>query len=305
MSFIKQNSILFITSLVLFGSNGVMANGIDLPSSQIVLFRALLGSIALIVAFLVLGGRFTIQRDRKRFLFQAMSGVSLGIAWIMLYEAFVQVGVGVSYIEYYCAPIIVMMLSPVLFKERLTAPKVIGFVLIVIGTVMLCFEMIGSGGNPVGHLYGMGSAIAQACVVIFSKLSSEGNALENVSVQMVFAFVTSLVYSVMIGSIPNIGAIDDWEPILVLGALNTGMCYFVYIFSVSKLNAQTVSALGYIEPLSAIVFSAMFLGEHLSQLQVLGAAVVVLGTCVTLALESYKGKGRRRIPEPAIVETVA
>ncbi len=66
-------------------------------------------------------------------------------------------------------------------------------------------------------------------------------------------------------------------PVLILGVVNTGIgCYF-YFSSIGDLPVQTVAILGYLEPLSALIFSAAFLGETLSFVQMVGAALILGG----------------------------
>lgn len=70
---------------------------------------------------------------------------------------------------------------------------------------------------------------------------------------------------------------DDWFPILWIGLLNTGGgCYF-YFSSIGKLPVQTASICGYLEPLSAVLFAAIFLRETMLPLQATGALLIVGG----------------------------
>ena len=67
-------------------------------------------------------------------------------------------------------------------------------------------------------------------------------------------------------------------PILILGIVNTGIgCYF-YFSSIGHLPVQTVAICGYLEPLSALIFSAALLGEKLGPAQISGAALILGGT---------------------------
>ena len=66
-------------------------------------------------------------------------------------------------------------------------------------------------------------------------------------------------------------------PILVLGLVNTGIgCYF-YFSSIGDLPVQTVAICGYLEPLSAVLFSFLFLKEAMMQVQMIGAALIIGG----------------------------
>ncbi|MBR4056504.1 MAG: DMT family transporter, partial [Oscillospiraceae bacterium] len=69
-------------------------------------------------------------------------------------------------------------------------------------------------------------------------------------------------------------------PILILGLLNTGIgCYF-YFSSIGKLKVQTVAICGYLEPLSAVLFSVSFLKETMLPLQIIGAVLIIGGAMI-------------------------
>ena len=83
----------------------------------------------------------------------------------------------------------------------------------------------------------------------------------------------------------------DWLPILWINLLNTGgECYY-YSSSIGRLPVQTVAIYGYIEPLSAFLFSAVFLHEILFPLQVANALLIVGGALIG---EGVFQKNRRR-----------
>lgn len=44
----------------------------------------------------------------------------MGISWLFLFEAYRRIGVSIASLGYYCGPVIVMALAPVMFHEKLT-----------------------------------------------------------------------------------------------------------------------------------------------------------------------------------------
>ena len=71
----------------------------------------------------------------------------MGLSWMFLYEAYQQIGVSLSSLLYYCGPVIVMMLSPMLFHEKLTKPKVIGFAVVIVGVFLVNGNAMGPDKN--------------------------------------------------------------------------------------------------------------------------------------------------------------
>lgn len=273
----------YIFALLLFGSNGIVASSIHLSSYEIVLLRTLIGSLLLIALFFASKGKLTFWNHKKDFTFLAVSGIAMGTSWMFLYEAYAQVGVSVASLCYYCGPVIVMILAPLLFKEKLTFPKVIGFLAVLIGI----FFVNGYGAvaaNHFGLLCGLASAVMYAVMVIFNKKAVAITGLENSVLQLFIAFATVAVFvGCKQGFMIDIPA-ESILPIFVLGLLNTGVGCYLYFSSIGKIPVQTVAICGYLEPLSAVFFSVLFLNEKLLPIQMVGAALIIggaiFGECV-------------------------
>lgn len=278
----------YLFSLLLFGSNGVVASFIALGSLQIVLLRTLLGSILLVALFLISGGKFTFYRRKKQSLFLAISGIAMGASWMFLYEAYARIGVSIASLLYYCGPVIVMALSPLLFRERLTINKTMGFIAVVIGVVLINGNAFDSHVDLFGIACGLLSAVMYAFMVICNKKATDIAGLENAALQLAIAFLSVAAfvglkqgYAIQISTASIL-------PILILGLLNTGTgCYF-YFSSIGKLNVQTVAICGYLEPLSAVIFSIVFLKELMLPMQIAGAALIVGGAMLGEAVKKNK-----------------
>ena len=145
----KNALIKYLCALLLFGLNGIVASHIALNSYEIVFLRTMIGSALLILLFLLRKNRFHMRENKSDVLLITLSGMAMGASWMFLYEAYQRLGVSFAALLYYCGPVIVMILSPVLFQERLTKPKVAGFAIVLIGIVLDVF------------LYAMGSLAGQ------------------------------------------------------------------------------------------------------------------------------------------------
>lgn len=143
----KRSYIKHIISLLLFGSNGVIASHIGLNSSQIVLFRTLLGSLLLGVLFCAGKQKLTLHKHKRDALYITISGIAMGTSWMFLYEGFAQIGVSISSLIYYCGPVIIIALSPLLFHEKLTLHKVCGFTAVLFGLFLMNGHTMNSSGN--------------------------------------------------------------------------------------------------------------------------------------------------------------
>ena len=77
---------------------------------------------------------------------------------------------------------------------------------------------------------------------------------------------------------------------MFLGLINTGVGCYLYFSSIGGLPAQTVAVCGYLEPLSAVAFSVVLLGEVLMPIQLVGMILIIGGA----AAGELLGKGRVR-----------
>ena len=211
-----------------------------------------------------------------------LSGAALGASWIFLFRAYQTIGVGVSSLLYYCGPIIVMALSPLIFGEKLTGGKIAGFIAVACGAFLIAAQGLGGNMPIAGIVCGIASAFCYALMVIASKGAPHIEGLENSTLQVSAAFVTALVLTLITQGAPSflsagVAASIDWRAVVMLGVVNTGIGCLLYFSAVAKLPVQTVAVVGYLEPLSAVVFSAVLLGEAITPVRLMGAALIIGG----------------------------
>ncbi|MEO2556173.1 DMT family transporter, partial [Collinsella aerofaciens] len=221
--------ITYLAALLLFGSNGIIAAAIALPSSDIVLLRTFLGAFSL-VTILAITQRHKLQAPSRPREAAALilSGAALGASWIFLFRAYQTIGVGVSSLLYYCGPIIVMALSPFIFGEKLTGGKIAGFIAVACGAFLIAAQGLGGNMPIAGIVCGIASAFCYALMVIASKGAPRIEGLENSALQLSAAFVTALVLTLVTQGTPSffspgIATSIDWRAVAMLGVVNTGI----------------------------------------------------------------------------------
>src|SRR5512137_1518333 len=258
----------YIAALLLFGSNGIVASYISLPSYEIVFTRTLIGSLFLLLIFISSKQKVRFWRNKPHSLYLVISGVAMGASWMFLFEAYAQIGVSLATLAYYCGPVIVMILSPIIFKEKMTAVKLLGFLAVVLGMFCVNGQSLWQGNVSWGLVFGILSAFMYAFMVIFNKKAASITGLENPMWQLITSFITVGVFLGLKQGFSISIEPGNLAPMLILGVVNTGLgCYF-YFSSIGDLPVQTVAIWGYLEPLSALIFSAAFLGETLSFVQI-------------------------------------
>ncbi len=276
----KGAFIKYLSALLLFGLNGIVANNIELSSYEIVFLRTLIGSILLMLLFVVGKGKFHTNTYKKDTLFIVLSGIAMGTSWMFLYEAYQQIGVSLSSLLYYCGPVIVMILSPLIFKEKLTTPKIIGFLIVLIGIVLVNGNAVGDNSNTWGIFCGAMSAVMYFFMVTLNKQSRNIIGMENSVIQLMVSFLTVAVF---VGVKQGFGIkvpSDAWIWIFILGIANTGIGCYLYFSPLAKLPVQTVAVCGYLEPLSAVVFASILLNEKMTIGQIIGATCIIGGAMI-------------------------
>ena len=273
----SKNYTKFILSLIIFGSNGLVASLINLGSYEIVLLRTLIGGLFLTAILLYQRKPLAALKNKRHFIFVIMSGVSMGISWLFLYEAYNCTGVSLATLIYYCGPVLVLLISPILFKESFTTGKILGFAAVLSGMVCVNLNFLSGGGFSKGILYSLFGAVFFALMTVFNKKGSSITGIENSAISILSSCVTAAVFTAAKYGISIEIPASSIFPIIFIGIINTGFGCYLYFSSMSSLPAQTVSVCGYIEPLSALIFSALFLNETLSAFQLFGAFLIIGG----------------------------
>ena len=267
----------YIFALLLFGSNGIIASNIHLSSYEIVFWRTLIGSLLLITTFFVTRQKITFHKNGKETLFIFLSGIAMGTSWMFLYEAYNQIGVNLASLSYYCGPVIVMILSPIIFKEKLTLSKIIGFISVLFGIILVNGTVMEEKINIFGVFCGLMSAVMYALMVILNKQSQKVQGLENSVIQLITSFLTVAIFvGFKTGYNLSVSG-TDLILVIVLGLINTGIGCYLYFSSIGKLPVQTVAICGYLEPLSAVILATVILNETMLPLQIIGAMLIIGG----------------------------
>ena len=276
----SKNLILFVASMVIFGTNGLIVANISLGSAEIVLMRTFLGSLFLLAIVLV--KRSFSFADLKADLIPAtIGGAALGLNWVLLFSAYRSAGVGLSTLTYYCGPIIVLALSPVLFREKLTWNKLLAIAAVAVGMFCITGDIEPGSDVQTGILFGGGAALLYASLIVANKRVKRLSGLNCAMYELIVAFFVVLIYLLASNvKLPVIPAAEDIVWVLAIGLVNTGLAYYLYFSSLQKLPGQTVALVCYIDPLTALLVSGAFLGEKLLGVQIAGAVLILGGACL-------------------------
>ena len=217
----------------------------------------------------------------------------MGINWILLFEAYNYTTVAVATLCYYMQPTIVMLLSPLIFREKLTGKKVLCAVIAVGGMILVSgvtgAQSTGKEGMR-GILLGLGAALFYSIVIIMNKKAPGLEAYRKTTVQLFSAGVVMIPYLLLTGG-KGEGPFTPATVLLlaVVGLVHTGVAYVLYFGSMDGLRTQSIAIFSYIDPVSALIFSAVFLREPLTPMNLIGA-LMIIGSAVVSEWRSTEGK---------------
>lgn len=282
----RRSMMSLVLSMVIFGTIGIFRRYIPFPSGLIAMARGLIGMLFLLAYTRMRGIRLSADAVRKGGWKLILSGACLGFNWILLFEAYRYTSVAVATLCYYMAPILIILVSPLLFQEKLTGRKIICVAIALCGMVLVS-GITEAGGvqaqessRTTGILLGLGAAVLYASVVLLNKAMPAVEAYPKTIVQLGTAAVTLLPYTLLTETVPS--EAFSWLSLgmlLLVGIVHTGVAYALYFGSVTGLKAQTAALLSYLDPVMAILLSALLLAEKLSVPGVVGA-LMVLGAAV-------------------------
>ena len=269
--------LMLVASMTIFGTLGLFVRNISVSSGELALYRAVLAALLLTGFFVLSKQHIPLSKVKKEIPLLLASGVAMGINWILLFQAYKYTTVSAATLSYYFAPVIVTVVCPFLFSEKLTVKQIICFIMSTVGLVLI----IGIGdvhgdSNIIGILFGLGAAVFYATVILLNKFIKKVEGIHRTFLQFIAAIITLTPYvlctsGITLGSLNNIG----WINLLIVGLVHTGITYCMYFSSLKELPGQKVAILSYIDPLVAVLISVTVLGETMTMSQVIGGMLIL------------------------------
>ncbi len=265
-------------SMVIFGTLGPFTRQIAVSSGELALYRAVL-------AVLLIGGYLLVSREKRNvaavkreLLLLIVSGMAMGVNWVLLFEAYRYTTISLATLSYYFAPVIVTVACPVFFREKLTKKQLLCFVMATAGLVLIIGVegVSGNGTDGIGILYGLAAAGFYASVILMNKAIKKVAGIHRTLIQLLGAVLILLPYTMLTQPIrfPQLD-LTGWICMAVVGLIHTGVNYCLYFSSLKDLKGQSAAVLSYIDPLVAVLISFFVLGEGITVPQLIGGAMIL------------------------------
>lgn len=290
MNTTKQARLFLIISMVIFGTLAPFVRNIAVSSGELALYRAMLASILIGTYLFLTKQKISFHTGKKELFLLLLSGVAMGFNWILLFEAYKYTTVAISTLSYYFAPVIVTVVCPFLFHEKITKKQILCFVMSTVGLALVAGIMdLGKGGNDaIGIAFGLGAAVLYATVVLLNKFIKGVTGIHRTFLQFLAAVAVLIPYVLLTsGMHPENLNITGWGCLLIVGLVHTGITYCLYFTSLKEISGQEAAILSYMDPLVAVIIGVVVLREPLSWQQLIGG-LLILGFTLLNELDTGK-----------------
>ncbi|WP_075618526.1 DMT family transporter [Paenisporosarcina indica] len=290
-----KSKIQFLLSMIIFGTIGVFVRYIDLSSSEIALLRGLIGSLFLMTVMLIMKKKISWALVKVNAFVLLLSSIALGGNWIFFFQAYKHTTVANAALSYYFAPVFVLILSPLVLKEKLSTKKIVCICIAMLGMLLI----IGNGGfstsgfdDLIGIGYGLMAAVFYASLMLLNKFIKNMDGLITTVIQLGTATFLLVPYVFITEGFGILEVSSSSIPfILLLGIVHTGIGFLLFFSGMQKLKGQSIAALSYADPITSLVISALILQEQVTVVQLLGG-VLLLGSTFVSENNSIRFKTR-------------
>ena len=273
--------LMMIIAMSLFGTLGVSTYFIDLPASVIVVGRGLIGASFLLILIHFSGSKLSKDDIYGNMFTLICSGVCLGLNWLFLFEAYKSIEISVATVLNYLTPAMVILISPIVFKTRLTFIK-LGCALLALLGLVLVTGIIENGTeeiNTYGIVCGLLAAVFYTGLVVFNKKLKSIGSYDRTFVQLLIAGIVIAVYCLFTVDFSSLHP-DAMSIVLlvVIAVFQTAIAFTLYFGSLAHLDAPTAVMYGYIEPVISIALSVIILHVVMGIIGWIGAALILGST---------------------------
>ena len=286
----KENGakILMTLAMFVFGTLAPFVRNVNVSSGELALYRAVMAAV-LVGGFLILTKQKINFKDiKKELVLLLLSGAAMGINWILLFEAYKYTTVSVATLSYYFAPVIVMVVCPILFKEKFGLKQIGCFAMSTAGLVLITGTAGGGNQDMLGILFGLGAAMFYASVMLLNKFIKGVKGLHRTFIQFLAAILVLVPYVIFTSGFTLQGlSVNGWTALLIVGVVHTGITYCMYFSALKELPGHKVAILSYVDPLIAVLVSVIWLNEKITVPQIIGG-ILILGFTLFSELPSTK-----------------
>ena len=280
----KKALIMITVSMIIYGTIGIFRRYIPLPSAQLACCRGFVGATFLLIYVKATGKKFWHHISPKQLIMLVITGAMIGVNWILLFEAYNYTTVATATLCYYMQPTLLVIIAAVVFREKITPFRALSVIIGIIGMVLVS-GVVDTGMPEASELhgiaYGLGAALLYALVIIMNKKLSDVDTYQETITELYTAAIVLIPYLFISGgTIPDNMGVKAIIMIAIVGLVHTGIAYALYFGSMDGLSTQSIGLLSYIDPVTALILSAIVLREHMTIYGIIGAVMILSVTII-------------------------
>lgn len=282
-----------ILAAVILGTADLLVGAIPMDPTMTAAICALIGALTTSVVMLLRRKAISRSAIMDNLGWLLLSGAALGGSWILmgLSKAYTASS-GMSAAWYYTAPLLLMLVSPLFLKEKLTGLRVITALAASVGVVLMSGMTFQDLWHVMGILTAVGAAALFAAVVVINKVMKRVPAQEATFFQLIVAVVITMPYAFFVRGEAVVITAGAIVPMLILGALHTGAVYMLFFGALNKLSAQTAALMTYLTPVTTWLLITLLVTRKAELFPIIGAAMVLLSVFVGEVFTVKKRKKR-------------
>src|SRR5256714_1877678 len=195
----------------------------------------------------------------------------------------------------YTAPVYVLVLEPLMFKERFRWQDIFVVAACVCGMSLFFVGQL-RPQDVEGNLTALGSGVCFALFLLLLRHQREGGDNRASSViygNLLICVVTAPAFARAVGMMTT----RDLAIVTYLGVVQIGLAYTLFTLGIARgVRSLDAGVIGYIEPMLNPVWVFLFLGERPSKWALVGGCIIiaaVLAHTIALARTARRGDGRR------------
>ena len=266
---------------ILWGLIGIFIKKISsfgLDSIQIAFIRMIIASISFVL--------FVLFKDKSLFrislkdiwMFIGTGIISVSLFNICYFYTIIHSEASLAVVLLYTSPVFVVLISAILFKERITVNKIIALILAFAGCVLTAGLLGGVSVKPFIILTGIASGLFYALYSIFGKFALKKYSTYTVTV---YTFIFGLIGDLFIAKPVETASVIAGSPrvliwCLGIGIISTVLPYFFYTKGLEKLESGKAAILVAVEPLVGAVIGMAFLNESRSLTKITGIILIIV-----------------------------
>lgn len=280
---------------VIWGTIPLVLRAADGDTWVKVFYRVLFAAIVVGVWMLASGRWRELTTLGRRKWWQVISqGLLLTVNWLLFLSALDLTEVATAELLGYTGPVFVALLMPLVTREPFDRRIVLPLALSLGGIVLILAQhglTLGGGRQALGAGLAAASALTYAALLLRSKriirgISSSALMLGEYGVASL-VLLPVVIYSYTHGGAPT--SAGSYAALVTLGIVHTAITGFIFLAGLRAVRADHAGILMYAEPVSAVIFAAIFLGEPLTLATVGGGMLVVLGGVLVARMEPAAG----------------